>query len=80
MKASVTTGMGENYSSFDLNGPEHKQADEEIKAAMADGLIAAVKPSIKARVISISRDYLTLEFEPGQQIDFQQGQVVSVSK
>ena len=42
--------------------------------------VPAIEPSVKAKVIGISRDYLTLEFEPGQQIAFAYGQSVVVSK
>jgi hypothetical protein len=31
-----------DYSSFDLDGPEHKQADREIRDALADGLLRSI--------------------------------------
>lgn len=73
MKASVTTAAANNE-------PLTGKLETILTPAAGPVVFVAEKPSVKARVISISRDYLTLEFEPGQQIDFQQGQVVSVSK
>lgn len=76
VKASVTTAAANNEQ---LTGKFEPAGQANIQRNSSMGLQEA-KPSVKARVISVSRDYLTVEFERGQQIDFEHGQIVSVSK
>lgn len=71
----------DDYSPGELELEQYMNAKKMLdRLPSMDKPAGEIKPTIKAKVVSHSRDYLTLEFIGNEPKQFEPGQVVSVSK